>query len=414
MTIACHLHDSKNELLDYSAPNVRRSRTVAAGLLFVLFLACVFLLSCTTTTELKINRPKEVVDRAVMNVQSKLQLDRRQIKYFSSVEQDEYTDLKITMFIDLKDYLPRALFQEFYLLDGHSLPPNPPFFVEKNWWRLTLRSLPNAGLALNYALRDYAGYGSDDDSRVLNSILFGAQELGSVLFLVSGIVASVLFDEDTPNAQASEMFAAFGVQAGLSGLFATKLLAVLAGLEYNKRHNIGLESGYNFDHDYDVTQFFDIPIEWKPGVLSGMDSDAVHLMQQQSSMKERTLAVVAIEATGDNESVALQDFVANDLVGLGFSKVVDRQTIVKVIASSPHRGEETLDSSAARDIGRSAGADLVVIGSMTTLGETFYLNLKLISVETGEVIASSVASAKSRDDFLKMSNSAVEELAGAP
>jgi hypothetical protein len=406
MTRASHRHDSKKGLLDRSTQNMRKSRIVAAGQqqLFLLFLACVFLLSCTTTTELKINRPKEVVDQAVINVQDKLQ---RKVEYFSSVEQAEYTDLKITMGPVLKGYLHRVLLQEFYLLDGYSLPPNPPFFEEKKFGTLVWWSLLNSVFAYDYIFRDFAGYPEVTNAESLFlGVTYGVLEL---LFLGTIAAPSIVSSNSAVDPIDKER-ATFGVFFG-TGMFAyTKLFAIVQGAVYNRRHNIGLESGYNFDKDYYVAQFFDIPIEWRPGVPSGMDRDAVQRTVHETRMKDRPLAVVAIAATDDGESAALQDFVANDLIGLGFTKVVDRLTVARAIEASPD--DRIRDGPAGWEVGRLVGADHVIIGAMTTLGETFYLNLKLISVETEAIIASSVASAKTRDDFLKMSNQAVADLVG--
>ena len=79
-----------------------------------------------------------------------------------------------------------------------------------------------------------------------------------------------------------------------------------------------------------------------------MDREAIQHSLRKSAMKERTPAVVAIEATDAGESAALQDFVANELVGIGFSKVIDRLTITRNTDRSQRNGVETPFSVSGR------------------------------------------------------------------
>jgi hypothetical protein len=51
-----------------------------------------------------------------------------------------------------------------------------------------------------------------------------------------------------------------------------------------------------------------------------------------------------------------------------------------------------------------------VIGSISFVGEQYYLNIKLIAVETGEIIGSSIADASQAAEFYEMCNEAVFKL----
>jgi hypothetical protein len=60
--------------------------------------------------------------------------------------------------------------------------------------------------------------------------------------------------------------------------------------------------------------------------------------------------------------------------------------------------------------GMLSGADIIVIGSISYVGRQYYLNIKLISVETGEIIGSSIDIADDATGFYEMCNQAVYKL----
>lgn len=68
------------------------------------------------------------------------------------------------------------------------------------------------------------------------------------------------------------------------------------------------------------------------------------------------------------------------------------------------------DESTAVEIGKLAGADIIVIGSVSYVGNMYYLNIKMIEVETAQILGSSISQASDDTDFLDMCNNAVYKL----
>lgn len=62
------------------------------------------------------------------------------------------------------------------------------------------------------------------------------------------------------------------------------------------------------------------------------------------------------------------------------------------------------------EIGKLSRADIIVIGSVSCVGKIYYLNIKLISVETAEIIGSSIADAEDTTEFFEMCNEVVLQL----
>jgi hypothetical protein len=54
------------------------------------------------------------------------------------------------------------------------------------------------------------------------------------------------------------------------------------------------------------------------------------------------------------------------------------------------------------------GADVITVGSLYQVGTIDYLNIKLIEVQTGEILASSMSSSTVEEEYLRMCNEAVE------
>jgi curli biogenesis system outer membrane secretion channel CsgG len=89
---------------------------------------------------------------------------------------------------------------------------------------------------------------------------------------------------------------------------------------------------------------------------------------------------------------------------------VDRENIEELIDEQKFQVSGLTDESTAVEIGKLSGADIVVIGSISYVGKKYYMNIKLISVETGEIIGSSIAEAADQTELLDMTNEAVYKL----
>jgi PBP1b-binding outer membrane lipoprotein LpoB len=97
----------------------------------------------------------------------------------------------------------------------------------------------------------------------------------------------------------------------------------------------------------------------------------------------------------------------------GFAKaegVVERKSEEKTAEREAEKAEvqrKLSDSRIAIEIGRLAAADVISIGALYKVRSKHYLTIKLISVKTGEIMASSVATAETEDDYFNMCNEAV-------
>ena len=128
-------------------------------------------------------------------------------------------------------------------------------------------------------------------------------------------------------------------------------------------------------------------------------------------IQDRKLAVVGITSgtkTLDEETTSgVMVFIENAFVNVGKVRVVDRHNIAKIVKEYEFQASDLTDETTAVEIGKLSGADIIVIGSISYVGKTYYLNIKLISVETAEIIGSSIADAQNTTEFFEMCNEAV-------
>lgn len=131
-------------------------------------------------------------------------------------------------------------------------------------------------------------------------------------------------------------------------------------------------------------------------------------------IQDKKLAVVGITSgtkNVDEETASgVMVFIENAFVNVGKVRVVDRQNIAKIVKEYEFQQSDLTDQSTAVEIGKLSGADIIVIGSISYVGKQYYLNIKLISVETGEIIGSSIDEASDATGFYQMCNQAVYKL----
>ena len=131
-------------------------------------------------------------------------------------------------------------------------------------------------------------------------------------------------------------------------------------------------------------------------------------------IQDKKLAVVGITSgtkNVDEETASgVMVFIENAFVNVGKVRVVDRQNIAKIVKEYEFQQSDLTDQSTAVEIGKLSGADIIVIGSISYVGKRYYLNIKLISVETGEIIGSSIDEASDATGFYQMCNQAVYKL----
>lgn len=187
-------------------------------------------------------------------------------------------------------------------------------------------------------------------------------------------------------------------------------MMLMRGLEKPHPVENPFDERLDTNHNGEVEPF-EIVRARRAGNLEGGEEEIVKRLE---SMEDKKLAVVGlnnqIETLSKQTIAGLVVFVENAFVNVGKVKVVDRQNIAKIMEEQKFQLSGITDESTAVEIGKLAGADIIVIGSMSYVGSMYYLNIKMIGVETAQILGSSISQASDDTGFLNMCNDAVYKL----
>ena len=99
-----------------------------------------------------------------------------------------------------------------------------------------------------------------------------------------------------------------------------------------------------------------------------------------------SIAVINIES----QEKRLSDYIINELINVivnnGSLRVVTRQRIDELQNELNFNMSGFVSDDTAQSIGRFVGAEVIVIGSITPIGNVYRLNIQIIRTETGEII----------------------------
>ena len=90
--------------------------------------------------------------------------------------------------------------------------------------------------------------------------------------------------------------------------------------------------------------------------------------------------------------------------------MVDRKHIEELLKEHEFQQGMLVDQQSAVRIGRLAGADGIAIAVISAYESSYYLQLKLIATETGEIVGSSIVETVERGELPKLCDRAVELL----
>jgi len=130
------------------------------------------------------------------------------------------------------------------------------------------------------------------------------------------------------------------------------------------------------------------------------------------------LAVMAlVNKTGDSAmndaGEVLAERISIRLSGYPNIKVVERARFNEVLDELALTERVPIDETIAAKIGRLLGANYMVFGSLTQLGPQPSISLRVVSVETGEIIGGALIDTAGRADFDRACGTTAQELMAA-
>ena len=123
-----------------------------------------------------------------------------------------------------------------------------------------------------------------------------------------------------------------------------------------------------------------------------------------------TVAVLDFEGKNISQSSAeaVTDLLRTELFNTGHFKVIERQRIQKIIEEQKFQMMGFTDASQVAEIGRILNVQKIMIGTVTLLGNTHFINTRMVDVQTGLVVLAESVECQGGEDELP---GAITELA---
>ena len=115
------------------------------------------------------------------------------------------------------------------------------------------------------------------------------------------------------------------------------------------------------------------------------------------------VAITTFEAKeiSENDTEFLMNVFTVSFVKLGVAKVVDRKHFDKIKEEQSFQISDWADKNKVAELGASLGASQLVVGNIFKRGANFFLNVKILDVNTTAIIASHFDKVRSIDDFFE-------------
>ena len=126
----------------------------------------------------------------------------------------------------------------------------------------------------------------------------------------------------------------------------------------------------------------------------GLNTIADQISESVTSVKIKNVAVMDFNDLQGNVTL-LGRFIEEELVTRLFQanqfKVIERSLLENALGELKFNLSDLVDPSVAKQLGRVVGADAIVTGTITDLGQSVKINARIIAVESGEVIGAAGA-----------------------
>lgn len=148
-------------------------------------------------------------------------------------------------------------------------------------------------------------------------------------------------------------------------------------------------------------------------VLCAMFASVAHAEAAQDTTSKPLIAVMALDTQGvsGQEAALIADAISSRLLASKTCNVMERSQMDQILNEQAFQQSGACDGgSCAVEIGRLLSVDRILVGSVGRIGDAWALNLRLVKVETGEILRS--ASGKKKGKLADAQQTLVEQVVG--
>ncbi len=138
------------------------------------------------------------------------------------------------------------------------------------------------------------------------------------------------------------------------------------------------------------TVLLPIPLSAQVRLAAGLDTLASKISVTIAGQGKRKIAVLPFRDLNGHPSVFgtyISEELVTRLVNAGNLDVVERGLLDQVLGQLKLDQSGVIDPGTARQVGKVAGVEAIVTGTMTDLDSSVAINCRLIAVETGQLLA---------------------------
>lgn len=128
-----------------------------------------------------------------------------------------------------------------------------------------------------------------------------------------------------------------------------------------------------------------------PPIFAGEDSES----------KKTTIAIMNLEAKDVSQSEAdtVSDFLRYDLLNTGKFEVIERTSMEKVLAEQKLQLTGCTSTECAIEIGKLLNVKKIIIGTVSKLGNNYFITARIVNVETGKIESSERAKCAGKEEL---------------
>ena len=124
------------------------------------------------------------------------------------------------------------------------------------------------------------------------------------------------------------------------------------------------------------------------------------------------VAILDFESIGSEEHLgkAVSEIMRTELIGTRQFRVVERSQINKVLSEQDFQKSGVINESTAVEIGKLLGADLIIIGSVVKIGNSYTINSRMIDIKTAEATLGENVTGNDLNLLTNMSRTLIDNL----
>jgi hypothetical protein len=138
---------------------------------------------------------------------------------------------------------------------------------------------------------------------------------------------------------------------------------------------------------------------------------AAMLFGQQAKVRVAVASLRAGEGVSEAQAQTIREFVEGDLLGTGKFEVIERSQIDSVLKEQGFQATGCTETECAVEMGKILALKYMVLGSLSKLEGQYFLNAKIVDVESAKLVNVKRAQSPTLTGFNEVSKTLAQELA---